>query len=155
MILRDSEGHTNKLPENPRQLARSFRRKLLHRYKYSPLQHPDSIRLLTLHPGKGTSPIHISLSDFRLQQAPSYEALSYSWVTESGDCERSSQIHCGSTSIWVTTNCVAALKRLRKIDSERTLWVDAICINQGNVKERGYQVGIMRDIYYNATQTLI
>ncbi|KAE8454201.1 hypothetical protein EG329_005126 [Mollisiaceae sp. DMI_Dod_QoI] len=127
----------------------------LSEYQYFPLQHPNSIRLLSLHPAEEQSPIHISLSEVRLQDAGSYEALSYSWATEDGDCERSSQIICSGASIYITKNCEAALRRLRDLNSERTLWVDAICINQGNDGERGHQVGIMRDIYSHATQTLI
>jgi hypothetical protein len=35
------------------------------------------------------------------------------------------------------------------------LWVDAICINQKDVNERGHQVGIMRDVYSKAARVLI
>lgn len=124
-------------------------------YERSPLKHTDSIRLLILHPAEDISPIHISLSEVRLQDTGPYKALSYTLATEDGNSERSSEIRCGGASIWVTKNCEAALRRIRSLDSERTLWVDAICINQRSDKERGHQVGNMRDIYNNATQTLI
>lgn len=84
-----------------------------------------------------------------------YEALSYTWATEDGDCKRTSQITCSDARIWVTKNCEVALRYLRKEGSNRILWVDAICINQKDVKERGHQVGIMRDVYANATEVLI
>ncbi|KAL4732731.1 hypothetical protein ACLX1H_001750 [Fusarium chlamydosporum] len=35
------------------------------------------------------------------------------------------------------------------------LWVDQVCINQFDLTERSHQVSFMRDIYENATETLI
>ncbi|KAF8858835.1 hypothetical protein BDZ45DRAFT_689829 [Acephala macrosclerotiorum] len=74
-------------------------------YKYAPLKHPDSIRLLLLAPGEMESPIQIFLAEFRLQENPPYEALSYTWATEDGDCSLSSQIRCGDARLWITKNC--------------------------------------------------
>jgi hypothetical protein len=97
----------------------------------------------------------MGLVKFRLRDETPYEALSYTWATENGDSVRSSQLKCHGQSIWVTKNCEAALRRLRHSDSERILWVDAICINQDDEKERGHQVQPMQDIYTKATQVLI
>jgi hypothetical protein len=124
-------------------------------YKYAPLQHPDSIRLLVLMPGEMDSPIQTYLAEHRLQENPPYEAVSYTWANEEGDCSLSSQIRCDDARLWVTKNCELALRYLRETDSELTLWVDAICINQKDVDERGHQVGIMRDVYSKAVQVLI
>jgi len=124
-------------------------------YKYALLQHPDSIRLLVLVPGEMDSPIQTYLAEFRLQENPPYEAVSYTWATEEGDCSVSSQIRCDDGRLWVTKNCELALRYLRETDSKRTLWVDAICINQKDVNERGSQVGIMRDVYSKADRVLI
>jgi hypothetical protein len=124
-------------------------------YHYAPLQYPDSIRLLKLHAGETSAPIQITLSEVRSKDNPEYEALSYTWATEDGDDARSSSIECGGRCIWITRNCEAALRRLRNRDTDCTLWVDAICIDQRNISERGHQVGIMRDIYSKATQVLI
>jgi hypothetical protein len=120
------------------------------------LNHPDSIRLLAIYPGEFVSPIQISLAEVRSREHPQYEALSYTWATEDGDCSRSSQIRCDDGNILlVTKNCELALRYLRKQDLPRTLWVDAISINQEDTQERGHQVGIMRDVYANATEVLI
>ena len=124
-------------------------------YKYAPLQHPDSIRLLVLIPGEMDSPIQTYLAEYRLQENPPYEAVSYTWANEEGDCSLSSQIRCDDARLWVTKNCELALRYLRETDSERILWVDAICINQKDVGERGHQVGIMRDVYSKAVRVLI
>ncbi|PMD32780.1 HET-domain-containing protein, partial [Hyaloscypha variabilis F] len=125
-------------------------------YQYTPLHHPESIRLLTLLYGEFSSPIHVRLAEVRLSKKPQYEALSYSWATEGGDTSLSSQIVCDEgKTLAVTKNCELALRYIRKGDSLTTLWVDAICINQQDIKERGHQVGIMRNVYANATKVLV
>jgi hypothetical protein len=130
--------------------------RLLHRaYKFAPLQHPDSIRLLTLHAGERSSTIKISLREVRSSEKYEYEALSYTWATDDGDDCRSCLVQCGSKYIKVTKNCEAALQRLRYPEKERVLWVDAICIDQDNLEERGHQVGLMRNIYSKANGVLI
>jgi len=52
----------------------------------------------------------------------------------------------------VTTNLYDALVALRRAAEGLpvAIWVDAICINQADVGERGRQVAIMRDIYSQA-----
>lgn len=142
-----------KLPKWSRSLAHRHNHKQI--YTYPPLKHPDSIRLLTLAPGNFSSQICISLAEVRTQEEYPYEALSYTWATESGDSLQSSHIQCGNQRIQVTKNCELALRYLRKEHSGRVLWVDAICIDQENDKERGHQVQIMRDIYVKATEVLV
>lgn len=44
---------------------------------------------------------------------------------------------------------------LRHCKSARTIWVDAICINQSDVKERNHQVHIMQRIYTNAASVVV
>jgi hypothetical protein len=55
----------------------------------------------------------------------------------------------------VTANCEAALRKLRNRDSERILWIDAICINQDKTLERNHQVTLMRDIYSKASRVVV
>ena len=47
------------------------------------------------------------------------------------------------------------LVELRLLDRPRTVWADAICINQGDVVERNAQVALMRDIYSTAQTVLV
>lgn len=119
------------------------------------MHHADSLRLLTLYPGVFGSPIEISLFEVRSKERHAYEALSYTWASEDGDCRRSSQVRCEDTRIWVTKNCKIALQYLRTEDSNQVLGVDAICINQKDDKERGHQVGMMRNVYSNASEVLV
>ncbi|KAK5689813.1 hypothetical protein LTR97_012572 [Elasticomyces elasticus] len=55
----------------------------------------------------------------------------------------------------VTENLLSALVNLRRPDSERMLWVDAICINQNNIPERNDQVRKMGSIYSHAQRVLV
>src|SRR5579859_2365609 len=55
----------------------------------------------------------------------------------------------------ITQNLYLALHHLRFEDQDRILWIDAICIDQGNVEERGHQVRQMADIYKKAERVII
>lgn len=55
----------------------------------------------------------------------------------------------------VTTNLEAALQQIRRTDEVRTLWVDAICINQDDIAERNSQVLLMDVIYRKSTKVLV
>ncbi|OCL04187.1 hypothetical protein AOQ84DRAFT_276132, partial [Glonium stellatum] len=84
-----------------------------------------------------------------------YEALSYVW---GGD--RTVPIYCNDREILATPNLVSALSSLRQKMPKyprfcRTLWVDAICIDQDNLVERGHQVQLVKDIYWHARRVLI
>ena len=83
-----------------------------------------------------------------------YVALSYCW----GDAGTTREIIVNGYSIRVTVNLEAALRQLRDsncIKQGLKLWVDAICIDQNNLEERGQQVGRMRDIYASAWHVVI
>lgn len=58
-------------------------------------------------------------------------------------------------SLDITKSLRSALFHLRRRDEPRTLWVDAICINQGDIVERGNQVSIMGDIYGHTYRTVV
>lgn len=124
-------------------------------FSYAPLQHSDSIRVLILHPGQKLAPVHIGLHEVRFGDQTRYEALSYTWATEDGDASLSQEIYCDGSIIRITKSCEAALQGLREEDNDRILWVDAICINQQDIKERGLQVGMMGDVYSKAARVLV
>jgi hypothetical protein len=50
----------------------------------------------------------------------------------------------------VRANLWLALYNLRDTTADHVLWIDAICINQDNVKERSYQVRQMGNIFAQA-----
>lgn len=52
-------------------------------------------------------------------------------------------------------NLKDASVRLRKVDLARIIWIDAICINQDDIKKRNHQVRIMKKIYSKATEVIV
>jgi len=54
------------------------------------------------------------------------------------------EINIEGQSFEVRENLSLATKLLANIGEPVTIWIDAICIDQGNVEERNHQVGIMR-----------
>ena len=110
------------------------------------------IRLLKLLPGESTSPISVTIDhNVAIKDPPIYEALSYEWREESG----TQLIRCNGLPLRVTSNLLAALHALRLPYRSRTLWVDAICIDQNNLAERSSQVAFMTWIYFRAIRTIV
>ncbi|EHK48775.1 hypothetical protein TRIATDRAFT_180369, partial [Trichoderma atroviride IMI 206040] len=110
------------------------------------------IRVLVLHPGEKGSPIKCSLQHGGLRsKRPGFEALSYVW----GNPAVTNDITCDNRKRAVGKNLYDALERLRLPDKDRVLWVDALCINQSDNKEKTQQVRIMGEIYTRAQRVLI
>ncbi|KAL4724311.1 hypothetical protein ACLX1H_008924 [Fusarium chlamydosporum] len=81
-------------------------------------------------------------------------ALSYSWRPISPDAF----ITVNGASFQVTRNLYDALFQLRRCERVRQgfkLWIDAICINQGDSAECERQITRMREIYQSAWQVAI
>jgi hypothetical protein len=80
-----------------------------------------------------------------------YEALSYVWGLE----KHHQHIRVNNSLVEVTVNLYQALQHLRLADQERIIWIDALCINQGDLTERMEQVSLMRDIYEKSGNVVI
>ena len=110
-----------------------------------------AIRLLDLQPSSDIlSDIRCTLRHVDLDDGWTYKALSYVW----GDPSHVVPILVDSKKCHVTVNCEAALRRLRET-GETCLWIDAICINQGNINEKSTQIPLMRDIYASADEVIV
>ena len=123
-------------------------------YQYTPLNNDlKEIRLLTLHEGDFKADIHISIDTVPLtpDDPPTYEALSYVW----GSLKNPIDIQVGLQTLAVTQNLAEALHYLRYRDKPRTLWIDAICVNQQDLKERSRQVRRMADLYPLADRVVV
>ncbi|KAH6672072.1 heterokaryon incompatibility protein-domain-containing protein, partial [Halenospora varia] len=121
------------------------------RYKYRRLSDHNAIRVIELLPECDGEEIHIHLHEVTLQEAPAYQALSYEW----GETKGSHSIRYDSSILLVTTNLLAALRRLRFSTLRRYLWVDAICINQEDIEEKTQQVAMMGQIYKFGHKALV
>ena len=121
-------------------------------FSYQPLAHGSqqgNIRLLSLEPRNDR--VTLSLFSASLEHKPYYEAISYIW----GDPKKRKEIRCGDQLVTVPENLHDALRHLQCTDRVRTLWVDAICINQVDTAEKSAQIRIMADIYEKAQAVLV
>ena len=101
------------------------------------------IRILNLLPGGRGDDVRCTTRVVSLDEHPVFETVSYVWGDRIGDVS----IDVSGTPIPVTKNLYAGLLRLRHETTERSLWIDQICINQWDLEEKAAQVALMRDIY--------
>jgi hypothetical protein len=122
-------------------------------YDYKPLEHSDSIRLIDLLPGLRGTPLSCNIIEVQIADRPQYEALSYAW----GDpiFSHSIQELTKSTHLRITVNLHDALQAIRHEHKSRILWIDAICINQLDLPEKGHQVASMGRIYGDAWRVIV
>lgn len=139
------------------------------RFRYDSLINPTSnLRILILCPGKFEDEIycHLAYSAINSSGFGDYEAVSYAW----GNPEYTHNIRLSPSTncpifdtmdkavfynfpVTYTVHC--ALKRFRFPDRHRRLWLDAICINQSDVRECGQQVQLMGQLYSQASSVLV
>ncbi|PSN60059.1 HET-domain-containing protein, partial [Corynespora cassiicola Philippines] len=127
-------------------------------YGSLPLNPPSNeIRLLRILPGQDDQMVVCTLKSVSLDDEPFYEALSYHWG-DPGICRpvivysEKEQRNC---MLDVTRNLEAALRHLRFPGHSRTIWIDAICINQRDLDEKFSQIPLMRKIYALATEVIV
>ncbi|RSL86507.1 hypothetical protein CDV31_016390 [Fusarium ambrosium] len=121
-------------------------------FVYRPLHNRSAIRLLELFPSDNrTEPLLGRLVESDLTLQPEYEALSYVW----GDTNVNEHIFLDEQAVPITPNLHSALVHLRDASDVRTIWVDALCIDQSTHGERNQQVTIMGDIYKSAHQVVV
>ena len=129
---------------------------------------PRQIRLLEIVPWKTSesednNTIHCLLNVVVLEgnpdERPKYSALSYTWGSPAdyGRFKRMRPepdrvVMCNGCPVNVTENLHDFLQQARSMTqfANTRLWVDAICINQDDLDERGSQVRFMAEIYSSA-----
>ncbi|RYP44958.1 hypothetical protein DL768_008620 [Monosporascus sp. mg162] len=136
---------------DPTKLAAEFPIASYFEYEAFDLNRPG-FRLLRLEAGIGPVRCHIfqAYLDDEDSLIP-YDALSYCW----GSNRLTGTVIVNEKVLFITENLSEALRHLRHRDEDRILWIDAICIDQNNIRERGHQVGCMGRIYSHAHQVLI
>lgn len=122
-----------------------------YRFQYKPFDLESAgFRLALLE--KGTqSQIRCHLVQAYLNDIIPYEAVSYSWESQSTPHE----IMIDEKTLSITESLHEALHHLRRPDEDRMLWIDALCIDQTNIKERGHQVNRMGEIYKKADRVIV
>lgn len=106
----------------------------------------DEIRLLRIAKERQHEALAFSLDTYALGQTPPYTSLSYAWGTELP----TKGLRLNEEHVTVRPNLFAALRHLQRNAQFDHIWVDALCINQADPKERGQQVLIMDQIFRHA-----
>lgn len=124
-------------------------------FEHTPLRNPmHTIRLLRLTPQDSANlngqdvAIHCDLTTWPLDEAPAYVAVSYTW----GDPMHSKTVRLNNKAFTVRQSCWYVLAQAQQNCITGYLWIDAVCINQGDDAEKSAQVARMGDIYRNAMQ---
>jgi hypothetical protein len=143
---------TKFLPKARRSKAGQIREDSDRAQLFRPLsEERKEFRVLTVLPGESDAPLICTLDRVSLHDAARYETISYCWG-------RTQAQHTISVSgLWINVPYTAAgvLARVRLADSSRTVWLDAICIDQCSLAERNQQVLLMADIYKNGYSNIV
>lgn len=128
----------------------------LYSSKYNVLSGTNSIRLLHIQAvtefGHDDEPIICGLSPVNLDDRPVFHALSYVWGIKS---VKPKVVHCNGSMVEVTDNCYSALLHIRKRYGSLRIWIDALCINQDDTREKESQIILMGQIYATSEQVII
>lgn len=108
------------------------------------------IRLVKVLPSS-SPPVRVQFVCFHLDSCPSYAALSYTW----GSPVKNGKILFGPSEITIGDHLFTFLLRVSRNGTKSFFWIDALCINQNDIRERNDQVGLMKDIYSKAQRVII
>jgi hypothetical protein len=123
---------------------------------------PGFTRVVVIDPGAWNEQIRCMLEPMEIpgireqnESTPAtrrvYEALSYTW----GDATICQTIECNDKLVGVSQNLYDALVNIRLATERRTIWVDALCIDQKNDAEKSEQVQYMYAIYRAAARVIV
>ncbi|KAI0100210.1 HET domain-containing protein [Nemania sp. FL0031] len=106
------------------------------------------------------------LESVKVDEAPPYYALSYCWGSQSQ--QNTVPVGVGDGALNLSRELAKGIHRLKQLttldEGERSkllgaeieyVWIDKICINQTDIRERELQVQLMGKIYSNSIRTLI
>jgi len=115
---------------------------------YSALE-PNEMRLIRIHAGTGR--IRCSLMVVQENEVPKYGALSYVWGSEHDP----KTILLDGREYLVTKNLFRILTKIRDWDpDDHIFWIDALAINQSDLKDRATEVTKMLRRYSRAESTV-
>jgi hypothetical protein len=93
------------------------------------------------------------------QNTPSFAALSYTW----GEAIFPHRLLVGKKYLPITANLRDGLVHIRRrlawnswhLKKSRLLWVDAVCINQADAREKSTQIALMSTLYLQASKVYV
>lgn len=120
-------------------------------FQYSPLPDgQDYIRLIHVQQWDDGQVVQCGVVEVPIEDAPPYEAISYTW----GDPSQLAWIRVNGKRLQVRRNCEYVLRQSRWCGELGYIWIDAICINQCDTREKSSQVQLMGRIYKAAVRVL-
>ena len=110
-------------------------------------------RLIVIGPGFGQDAIRCVMQTISLleEPLPKYETISYVW----GNAALRGTVYVNDHMLDIPLSAEVVLRRMRDTQSERTVWIDSLCIDQTDMVDRNYQVQLMCDIYSSTALGLI
>jgi hypothetical protein len=151
-------------------------------YIYRPVNKESEIRILQLQPAHDfNAPLVATIQHYDLRerienaeeesqedwvdyilsqelaesQWTTYEAISYAWGSDTPSATIEISDPVSSTVLAMRPNVDTMLRHLRYEKKERRLWIDALCINQEDAKEKERQVQFMGKIYEEADSVIV
>ncbi|KAH8746615.1 heterokaryon incompatibility protein-domain-containing protein [Diaporthe sp. PMI_573] len=131
-----------------------------YQYNKHELDQEGTIRLLNLTPGSRRDEL---VAEFKTSDVDhptdDYESLSYTWG-RSGPSKRlwiryDKDGVSKVAKLGIRKNLWQALRALRLTYAVRTLWIDAVCINQEDPGEKKRQIAMMGRIYSASSRTVV
>ncbi|KAK7403206.1 hypothetical protein QQX98_011023 [Neonectria punicea] len=114
----------------------------------------DEIRMVILYAGDQSDDLRLTTEVRKIEDADGdYAAMSYVW----GDPTETTTIYVDRHKFEATKNLVSGLHHIRELlrgEETLPLWIDAICINQGDMEERNAQVSMMKEIYEKSSMVI-
>lgn len=131
-------------------------------FEYEPLKLPRHIRLLKINNFELLASKNWAATEppdpptYEMVQVPvdsvlTYTALSYTW----GLPTRTHALVVSGAPLLITASLAEALGVVPRIAPSEYLWIDQVCINQADDKEKNHQVQIMGEIYSNSHKVII
>lgn len=109
----------------------------------------SEIRLLQVCEKNQDGQIECHLSHTSLTEA-NFVVLSYRWGSE----DATHEIILNGQSFYIRPNLWEFLNIIRSKQTDTFLWIDALCINQRDARERSQQVRIMGEIFKSASMVV-
>jgi hypothetical protein len=122
-------------------------------YIHQPLPSPsENIRVLKLLASEEYHIVRCHLEICSLEENPFYIALSYEWGEPEPkvDILIDGKVFAIRHNLWLLLRQLRVNARRRRSYSDLSFWVDALCIDQRNIKEKNAQIPLMGRIYQQA-----
>ncbi|OJJ75355.1 hypothetical protein ASPBRDRAFT_484225 [Aspergillus brasiliensis CBS 101740] len=118
----------------------------------------NHLRLARLKAGPIDGLLHVELEVMHIhnQPAQSFEVLSYTSVNKKEDSYGSHIVFLGEywDIVHVSSDCEQALRYIRSQKRDRLLWVDSLCIDPANLKEKGQQASLRGKMCQKASKVV-